>query len=197
MWNDIALRSTPTSAIDSKVMERAIVIFGAAIGEHGLPSPCLVRRTHYGLAAAQSAPEAPIFCSGGVGRFGPSEASAMRDMLLAASVSPARIVLDERSRDTLQNVVAASRYIRLNRLEGAVICSDDYHHPRIKMLFACIGVEARSGPVRTGPAPGHRAYWLGMCFREMMAYPYDLGVMLFRGAKLRRRIGREITPSVE
>lgn len=169
-------------------MARAIVIFGAAVGPDGQASPSLRRRTLYGAAAARAAPQDWVFCSGGVGRHGGSEASLMAGILAEAGVEPHRLVLDEDSRDTLQNVVAASRFIRGRDLEGAVICTDRYHLPRVSMLFSVLGVPAEPGPLAPHRSGTRMAYWMAMHVREAAAYPYDLAVALRRRAELRRMI---------
>jgi len=42
----------------------------------------------------------------------------MQQILVSEGVPPERLTLDEESRDTLQNVVAAARFIRVSGLEG-------------------------------------------------------------------------------
>lgn len=153
-------------------MAWAIVIFGAAVWPDGGPSPSLRRRVAYGRQAALEDPQALIFCSGGVGRYGPSEASLMATLLIEAGVDPARVALDERSRDTMENVAAAAAFIRSENLRGAVVCTDGYHVPRVRMLMRAFGVASRVGPIRKGYA-GTRRHWLRMVAREALAYPYD------------------------
>ena len=159
-------------------MAWAIVIFGAAVWPDGGPSPSLRRRVAYGRQAARDDPAARIFCSGGVGRHGPSEASLMARLLIEEGIDPARIVLDELSYDTLENVAAAAAFIRAEGLEGAVVCTDGYHAPRARMLLRAFGIASRVGPVRKGYA-GTRRHWLRMVAREALAYPYDWAVARF------------------
>ncbi len=169
-------------------MAWAIVIFGAAVRPDGRASPSLKRRVQYGLAAARAAPDDLVFCSGGVGRFGGSEASVMAGLLIAAGVDPRRIVLDEASCDTLQNVIAAASFIRAQGLDGAVVCTDGYHVPRARMLFAALGVSSRRGPVIAGRGGAPISAWLGMTAREAVAYPYDWAIVMRRRRELLHRI---------
>jgi uncharacterized SAM-binding protein YcdF (DUF218 family) len=169
-------------------MAWAIVIFGAAVRPDGRASPSLARRVRYGLAAARAARDDLVFCSGGVGRFGPSEASVMAGLLIAGGVDPARIVLDAKSRDTLQNVIAAARFVVGRGLEGAVVCTDGFHVPRARMLFAALGVAARPGPVSAGRGGAPVSTWLGMSAREVAAYLYDGAIVIRRRRELLRLI---------
>jgi uncharacterized SAM-binding protein YcdF (DUF218 family) len=158
----------------------AIVIFGAAALADGRPSPALLRRIGYGLQAATAYPDALVLCSGGVGRTGPSEASIMAQVLSRHGVASERLVLDEISLDTLQSVIAVGRFVRQRGLDGAVVCSDRYHLPRIRLMLAALGVATVAGPTASGPAGTRLGYWLRMYLREALAIPYDLGIVLAR-----------------
>ncbi len=165
----------------------SIVIFGAAVLKDGRASPSLSRRIGYGAKAAACC-DAPIFCSGGVGRVGPSEASLIQAGLIAFGVSPDRLVLDEESLDTLQSVVAVARFVRRQRLDGVVVCSDGYHIPRIRMMLALLGVHSLAGPIARG-LPGMRLCgWLKMHLREALAIAYDVAIVLAQRGQLLKMI---------
>lgn len=166
----------------------AIVIFGAAVREDGGPSLALARRVRYALAAAAQSPDSPIFCSGARGRHGPSEASVMGTLLRRQGIEPRRIILDEFSHDTLTSVVAASRFIRERRLSVAIVCTDRFHYPRIRMLFAVFGQRARYGPSPNTRDGAPLSYWAWMHLREAAAILYDGAVVLFRRRDLLRQI---------
>lgn len=170
------------------VEDAAIVIFGAAVRANGRPSPALARRIGYGLKAALAC-EAPVLCSGAAGKVGPSEASVMAQALEAGGLPPARLVLDEASRDTLQSVLVAARFLRQRDLTRCIVCSDGYHLPRIRLLLGALGVRTQAGPVPRGPAGSRRRNWLRMVLREALAIPYDLAIVLARRPALMRRIG--------
>jgi vancomycin permeability regulator SanA len=162
-------------------MERpVIVIFGAAVRADGRPSPSLLRRIGYGLKAAHAHPDAPIFCSGGVGRAGPPEASIMARVLRGQGVAADRLVLDEASLDTLQSVIAAARYVRRSGRDGLIVCSDGYHQPRIRLMLSVLGVATEAGPTARGLAGGRLSTWLRMSAREALAIPYDVAIVIAR-----------------
>jgi uncharacterized SAM-binding protein YcdF (DUF218 family) len=160
-------------------MKRLLVLFGAAVRADGSPSETLARRIGYAAAAAEHDPGLTIFCSGGVGRNGPSEASVMA-RLLAGSVAPQRLHLDEESGDTLASVLAATHYARANGFTAVVSCTDSYHQPRVRMLFALQGL--RCEPIPLPRRGSRRAQWR-MRLREAAAIPYDLVAGLWAGRR--------------
>ena len=109
----------------------------------------------------------------------------MRRILVSHGVDPERVVLDEDSKDTLQNVVAAARFIRAANLEGAVICTDSYHAPRVSMLFHALGLATENGPLARGRGSTAWTDWNYMRARELAAYVYDFAVIMRRGPELR------------
>ncbi len=91
--------------------------------------------------------------------------------MLAGSVSASRLHLDEASGDTLETVRAATRFARSNKLGAVLSCTDSYHQPRVRMLFALQGLRCTALPL---PRRGtRRAFWR-MRLREAAAIPYDL-----------------------
>lgn len=107
-----------------------IVVFGAAVRPDGSASPTLARRIGYAAAAAQASPGAHLFLSGGIGDYPPSEAAVMV-RLLSGAVHPDRLILDERSIDTLQTVVAAADFARAHGYSSILTCTDAFHQLRV------------------------------------------------------------------
>ena len=154
-----------------------IVIFGAALRPDGAPSEALLRRIACGLAAARAHPEAPVLCSGGSKEGGPSEASVIARVLTAEGVAPERLILDEASATTRDNVQAAVRAARAGGHRCAVVCSDRYHLPRIRVLMRLAGLSAVAGPAAGRPPLAHH---LAMTLREAAALAHNLAVMAVR-----------------
>lgn len=149
-------------------MTSLVVVFGAAVRRDGRPSAALRRRTDAAGRVARADPEAKLFLTGGVGRVGPSEASVMASLL--TDLAPDRLLLDEVSADTLQSVRAAARAFRAGDHAELISCTDGYHQPRVRLLFALWGIRARPvSPARQGAAALH---WR-MVVREAAALPYD------------------------
>ncbi|HEX2559761.1 YdcF family protein [Phenylobacterium sp.] len=163
-----------------------IVLLGAAVRPDGRPSAALARRIAAAAKAAEIHPTAMVFCSGGVGRHGPSEASVMARDLVRLGVAPARLVLDESSLDTLQTAIAAARYMRAERLTRCLVCTDSYHAPRALALMLALGMQGRMWPAKAGLRQMGPAAWAWMRAREAVAFPYDVALALMKRGRVLR-----------
>ncbi len=91
--------------------------------------------------------------------------------ILAQTISAKRLHLDETSADTLQQVRAAAAFARAQGYRACLTCTDGYHQPRVRMLFAMLGIRTRAVSL---PHAGKRRYRARMAMREALALPYDL-----------------------
>lgn len=150
------------------------MIFGAAVRPDGQPSTTLRWRVE-AAAAFGARWSAPLFVpTGGVGRFGPSEASVMGDLLRGLGVPAERLLLEETGTDTLSSVRAVVRLLRAHGVTAPVFAASSlYHLPRCLLLLRLLGVPARAAVPPVVPASRRwwrRCYWW---LREMPALPYD------------------------
>jgi uncharacterized SAM-binding protein YcdF (DUF218 family) len=173
-------------ASQARAPDAIIVIFGAAVRPDGAPSTTLRRRVE-AASAFRARHAAPLFIpTGGVGRYGASEASVMADLLGALALPNATIVLEETGTDTLSSVRAVARIIRERGLSAPVYAATSrYHLPRCVLLLRMAGVRARACPPPAFPAAerlSRRWYWR---LREVLALPFDL--LLMAAIRLRGR----------
>ena len=172
----------------------AIVIFGAAVRADGRPSSALRRRVE---AAARfgATLDAPLFMpTGGVGRYGPSEASVMAALLREFGVAPERIVVEDTAANTIGSVRACARLLRTRGHTGRVYAaSSSYHLLRCLLLLRIAGFDAAICPPPPGPSARRwrtRWYWR---LREIAALPIDVAIMLWLRATGRLDTGRDAT----
>ena len=155
-----------------------ILIFGAAVGPGGQPSTTLRRRVEAALACARNDPEAGFIPTGGVGRYGPSEASVMARLLMESGVRADKILLEETGNDTLSSVRAIRRILREHPPAGRVmVATSGYHLPRCLTLLCLAGMAATPcPPPKAAESALSRWFWR---LREVPALPYDAALVLW------------------
>jgi vancomycin permeability regulator SanA len=139
----------------------------------GQPSNALIGRTRAAFEAGGQA--ATYMPTGAVGRYGPSEASIMGQLLMRWGVPQEQILLEETGHDTLSSARACARLLH-GRTEPVRVATSGYHLPRCLVLLRLAGVRARACPA---PPPAsrwrHRWYWR---LREGLALPFDIVLSL-------------------
>lgn len=154
-----------------------MVIFGCQVRKDG-PSILLRDRLDTALAYLKDHPNTRIVVTGGKGDDEHmSEAQCMYDYLTGHGVSDAKILMEDQSRNTQQNIRNT-----LTLLEGGpfwdsivtpgqcryVLVSSDFHLTRILMLWG--RVTGTTANVTTLPAPvSHAPSRVQMFFREPLA----------------------------
>jgi uncharacterized SAM-binding protein YcdF (DUF218 family) len=145
------------------------IILGAAVWREG-PSPTLRRRTLHAAALYQSGHITSLVLCGGVGQHPPSEAAAMRDILLGAGVPMDAMVLEEHSTTTGENIRFARDLIHETDVAiiEVVIITDWYHAPRAKLIARRAGLRVTS----SSPSLRGAKFWpqTKLALREIPAY---------------------------
>lgn len=80
-----------------------------------------------------------ILCGGITGNNSVSEAKVMEDYLLDKGFDSSRIILEDKSTDTIENIVNASNYLEDNKV---LVISSNYHVFRARMICNKAGLEA-------------------------------------------------------
>lgn len=115
-----------------------ILILGAAVWPEG-PSPTLRRRTLHAARLWHAQPDAALIPCGGLGQHPPTEAAAMRDLLLGAGIAADAITLEDQSTTTFENIRNAARLITGR---SVTIVTDPYHASRALMVARHFGLDA-------------------------------------------------------
>ncbi len=122
------------------------VVLGAAVWGHGRPSPVFERRLRASLALFAAENVRWIATTGGVGRGsrGPTlaEGEAGARWLARHGVPRGRILVEDRSRNTAENVRYLAPALRARGISRAVIVSDGYHLARGVLLARDAGLQA-------------------------------------------------------
>jgi uncharacterized SAM-binding protein YcdF (DUF218 family) len=157
-----------------------ILIFGAAVRPGGKPSVTLQRRVEAAISRAKGHPDARFVPTGGIGRFGPSEASVMAALLMKSGIHSDRILLEDTGTDTLSSARAIRRLLREHPSKGRIlVATSAYHLPRCLTLLCLLGIAARPCPPPREPAA--RAFWKRWYWRlrEVPALPYDAALAIW------------------
>lgn len=117
--------------------DTVVVVFGAKIKQTGSPGTPLARRLRKAKAILEARPDTLCIVSGGKGDDEPyAEAKAMENWLVSAGIDESRILVEDRSRNTLQNIAFSRELLEENGLsENPVACvSSDFHVARIRFI---------------------------------------------------------------
>lgn len=147
-----------------------MMIFGCQVKKDG-PSILLRDRLDTALGYLEGRPELPVLVTGGKGDDEHvSEAQAMRDYLVERGIDESRITMEDRSRNTKQNLIFTKDVLRQQGKEPGelhiLVVSNGFHLARISMLAHRFGY----GEISTLDAPvSHAPSAVQMFFREPLA----------------------------
>jgi uncharacterized SAM-binding protein YcdF (DUF218 family) len=108
-------------------------------------------------------PSLPVVFSGGpdafFGRGGPeSEAALARQFFERFNITPPRLMLEDRSRNTRENAVETAKLLQPKTGQRWILITSAFHMPRAKALFEAQGFEILAWPVDFKTS-GFRGSW--------------------------------------
>ncbi len=166
-----------------------VVIFGAAVRPDGEPSVTLRRRIEGAFARGHQLTRPVFLATGGTGLCGPAEAIVIRDTLIGLGAAENRIVVEDRSDDTLSSVLNCAAILRRQPSIGRVyVCTSGYHIFRCLVLFMMMGIRALPVSVSDDRSALGWLKWVYLRCREIAAIPYDvvlLAMQLLTGGATR------------
>ncbi|NUU60413.1 YdcF family protein [Paenibacillus agri] len=127
------LSTTPPANVQSK--NHAIVILGYALADDGTMQPTLIERLKTGLAVVNKYPNSKIIVTGGVPKQGVTESDAMSQWLIAQGVNPNRIILENKSTDTVENGLFSTAILEREGLKDVTIVTSASHIRRALAVF--------------------------------------------------------------
>lgn len=151
----------------------AVVVLGSGLIRGRVP-PLLAARLDRGRAFYErglaAGVETRMVTSGGQGPDEPvSEASAMADYLVEAGVPVERVLTENRSRNTRENLEFSAEVLRGAGVDGPIaVVTNNFHALRAAMLMRKVGL-----PGYAVGAPTARYYWSAAVIREYIAILRD------------------------
>jgi len=129
---------TPTDTVDTVLPEDIVfVTFGSKIKSDGTPGLPLQRRLSKTKELMEKYPDSVVIVTGGKGSDEPiSEAEAMKKWLISNGIDESRIIMEDKAKNTLENVEHSKEIIEEYGLSDRKIgcISSDYHVMRIRFI---------------------------------------------------------------
>lgn len=147
---------------------RVALVLGAAVWSTG-PSPALRRRAEAAAAAWHRGEVDHLIGCGGEAGAGPSEAEAIRDILLASGVPSGAILMEDRSTTTEENIRLALPLVKGLGTDRVVLVSDPVHLPRARLIARRAGLTV-AGAIAAARPRGFSRRRLLFRLRETGAY---------------------------
>jgi uncharacterized SAM-binding protein YcdF (DUF218 family) len=140
------------------------LVLGAAVWADG-PSPTLARRTNHAASLYHAGKIDRIICCGGLGKHPPTEAEVMAKLLHSSGIPREKVVLEDRSTTTSENILNALSLLDTN---SVVVVTDWYHAPRARLLAHRAGLTAST----SSPSLRGARLWpqIKATLREVPAY---------------------------
>ena len=161
---------TATMAKDERNRADAIVVLGAA-QYNGSPSPVYRARLDHALDLWRSGVAPMMVFTGGRGvpgeRF--SEGGAGRQWAIDHGVPANRILIEESSRSTYENLRGVRKLLAPRGMHRIVLVSDPYHMFRAVEQARDVGLVAHPSPTRSSPISGNPARTALAVLREDLA----------------------------
>jgi uncharacterized SAM-binding protein YcdF (DUF218 family) len=127
-----------------------IIILGAAVW-NGKPSPALRERLDIAVEAYRSGLAPAIIATGGTSGDEPSEAETMKRFLIEKGIPEAAILLEDKSRSTMENLSNSRAIMEENGFDNAVIVTHGFHAYRASLMARSLGIPATVEPVQIRP----------------------------------------------
>ncbi|WP_277584599.1 YdcF family protein [Psychrobacillus antarcticus] len=118
------------------------IVLGAKVKKGNIPSLSLQYRLDTALAYAQKYPHVKFVLSGGQGHDEDiEEAVVMRDFLLENGIDESRLILENKSTSTYENLLLSQELLPSD-IDSVTLITSDYHLQRAKILASKLGWES-------------------------------------------------------
>lgn len=172
---------------------KVIIVLGAAVKAHGVPSNALRRRVEHAVALWKAGVAPRLLMSGGLGKHPPAEAELMKTLAMQLGVPEDAILIEPLGVSTLDSAKKCAALLKtINRIApgqattdnnrhkiAIVLVTDDFHMQRAVMAFRHFGLEATADGVSAQAQQLSPGRWLFYHFREGVALCW-YRVLLFK-----------------
>ena len=150
---------------------RTMLVLGCQVHPWG-PSVLLRDRLDEALDYLEDQPDMTVIVSGGKGSDEhASEAQVMRDYLVEHGIEPGRVLMEDQSHNTFQNIIYSQKLMQdegIDPQQGVVMVSNGFHLTRARMLWQRVTGQGEYLSTLAAPS-SHAPSRLWMYIREPLA----------------------------
>lgn len=132
---DTIISMAPNQDVPALAHHTTIVILGYALAEDGSMRPPLMQRLEMGLAAAKRNPDAYVMVTGGQPQAGVTEGDMMMRWLVDQGVDRGRIILEDKSRDTVGNMLNIANLLHRHTADDVILVTSASHMRRAQTVL--------------------------------------------------------------
>lgn len=181
-----------------------IVVLGAAVWPGNVPSPVLRDRILRAAELYRQGVADRIICSGGVGKYPPSEAEVCKELLMKNGVAETAIVMEATSSSTSEQAERIKEICDREGLRSIALVTSFFHEKRAALLFRKAGLTNISDARCTHERFEDLDFWVArealalaiMSWWQWAAAGLCVGVfiLLYRSVRLGRKVKYAGTP---
>lgn len=112
-----------------------IVALGYALADDGKAQQTLLDRLEVTLKVAEANPTALVMVSGGVPKNGVTEGDVMSKWLVDKGISRDRIMIEDKSKDTIGNVINAANLLVRHQADTVILVTSSSHMRRARTVM--------------------------------------------------------------
>lgn len=132
---DAIMAIPPNQTVPVLAHHTTIVILGYALAKDGSMRPPLMKRLEMGLAAAKKNPNAYVMVTGGQPQEGVTEGDMMMRWLVKQGVSRDRIILEDKSKDTVGNMLNIANLLHRHTADDVILVTSASHMRRARTVL--------------------------------------------------------------
>ncbi|MEW6661469.1 MAG: YdcF family protein [Bacillota bacterium] len=173
---------TKYGEIESLTQADVIIVLGSAVWPTGL-SPSAQARVYKGVQVYSEGWAARILFTGGLGKYPPAEALAMKAAALDMGVADMDIYLEIEAKNTRENMRFSKKVMDDHGWQTAILVSDPFHMKRAVLLAQKAGIKAFPAPAKNSVLYLNRDLRLSYTVRETVAIVKDYLGLTFLGLR--------------
>jgi len=180
------------SGRDERAEADAILVLGRSLDRRERPTAVFRARLEHGHHLWEAGLAPRLIVTGGLtGTATVTEAAAGRDYLLELGVPPGEILLEDRSRHTLENLFNTRETLRQNDWRQLIIVSDPLHLARIAAMARGLSLDILPSPAACSPPrEGSFGWWFRAAREAFLLHWYHVGMAYARAIRSRKLLSR-------